>query len=182
MRLQYGLAVQIVRLDDVHRLVHVLLLQVQRVHTVPDRNRHCVVLDYLLAIVVLVVVGMLNRRLLLLLDVARVLEVVVQRLLLHLRGNLLRLLLLLLLLHVARVLEVVVQRLLLHLRGNLLRLLLLLLLLLLERKANDLDKYSVPIHNVSPFPLTELSGLWLCSITWELFSLGVSNLPLLKRP
>lgn len=151
MRLQYGLAVQIVRLDDVHRLVHVLLLQVQRVHTVPDRNRHCVVLDYLLAIVVLVVVGMLNRRLLLLLDVARVLEVVVQRLLLHLRGNLLRLLLLL-------------------------------LLLLLERKANDLDKYSVPIHNVSPFPLTELSGLWLCSITWELFSLGVSNLPLLKRP
>lgn len=68
MRLQDRLAVQVVRLDDVHRLLHLLLLlQVQRIDTVPDSDGHRVVLQDLLAIVVLVVMGMMNGRLLLLL-------------------------------------------------------------------------------------------------------------------
>lgn len=61
VRLQEWLAVQVVRLDDVHRLLHLLLLlQVQRVHTVPDGDGHRVVLQYLLAVVVLVVVRVLD--------------------------------------------------------------------------------------------------------------------------
>lgn len=68
MRLQDRLAVQVVRLDDVHRLLHLLLLlQVQRIDTVPDSDGHRVVLQDLLTVVVLVVMRMMDRRLLLLL-------------------------------------------------------------------------------------------------------------------
>lgn len=68
VRLQDRLAVQVVRLDDVHRLLHLLLLlQVQWIYTVPDSDGHRVVLQDLLAIVVLMVMRMVDRRLLLLL-------------------------------------------------------------------------------------------------------------------